>query len=273
MSPEKRQRPAATGRSVEQQQAKSEHRIVNAWRLVGAATRRPGFTHADVAVLWAILDRIGADGTAWPGYGRIAADTGLDRSTVSRSIRKLTAEGFILRESGGPGKSNRYRAGRGVDAPRGSAAPRGVLAPRVGAPTPLEVGAYTHPEPASLNLLQEPTKSGHAKDRAVVEIPTWLPADAWQTWKDHRKAVGRKFTPHAQQLAIRRLENLRSEGHDPRKLIELAIESGWSSFNPRPQTQVRNGAAGRIERDTRNEAEIEAANLEQLSRFGMEAMQ
>lgn len=273
MSPEKRQRPAATGRSVEQQQAKSEHRIVRAWRLVGAATRRPGFTHGDVAVLWSILDRIGEDGTAWPGYGRIATDTGLDRSTVSRSIRKLVDEGFILRESGGPGKSNRYRAGRGTDAPRRTDAPRGAHAPTVGAPTPLGVGAYTHPEPASLNLLQEPTKSGHAKDGATVDIPAWLPADAWQAWIDHRKAVGRKFTPHAQQLAIRRLETLRGEGHDPRKLIELAIESGWSSFNPRPQTQTGNGKAGRIERDTRNEAEIEAANLEQLARFGMEAMQ
>ena len=79
MSPEKRQRPAATGRSVEQQQAKSEHRIVRAWRLVGAATRRPGFTHGDVAVLWSILDRIGED-TPLAGEGALLAAVNAQRT-------------------------------------------------------------------------------------------------------------------------------------------------------------------------------------------------
>lgn len=153
--------------------------IVGCWRLIGGASRRPDLSRGDIAVLWAILDRIGADGTAWPGYSRIAADTGLCRSTVTRSIRKLVAGGLLQRDSGGPGKPNRYRPGRCSDAPRCkgeprcSDAPRRRDEPRVGAPTRLGVGAPMLPEPASLNLLQEP-----AKATVHSAAPNALPAPA-----------------------------------------------------------------------------------------------
>lgn len=145
--------------------------VVRYWRLVGVAARRSDLSRGDIAVLWAILDRIGADGTAWPGYGRIAADTGLCRSTVTRCIRKLVAGGLLHRDSGRLGKPNRYTPGRCSDAPkcegeprrndtpRCSTAPRRSDETRVEAGTPLGVGAQTLPEPASLNLLQEPAKA------------------------------------------------------------------------------------------------------------------
>ena len=123
------------------------------------------------------------------------------------------------------------------------------------------------PESVPLNQPNESEQSTRAKRQPEVDVPAWLPADAWQAWKDHRKQVGRKFTEQAQKLAIRKLDNLKAEGHDPRKLIELAIESGWSSFNPRSNTKAMQ--AGRIERDDRDEAEIDAENRRQLARFGM----
>jgi hypothetical protein len=115
-------------------------------------------------------------------------------------------------------------------------------------------------------------KSARTKQvQMTLTLPTWLPADAWATWKQHRKAVGRKFTEHAEELALRRLTTLRTEGHDPVKLIELAIESGWSSFNPRESTKASGNGAGQIQRDTRTEDEIGAANRAQLARFGIAA--
>ena len=125
-------------------------------------------------------------------------------------------------------------------------------------------------ESASLNQLQESGKSARAKSiPEPVDVPSWLPADAWRSWLDHRKAVGRKFTPHAQDLAIGRLDKLRREGHDPRKLIDLAIVSGWSSFNPRTETLADHNYVGHIERDARCEAEIDAENWRQLERHGL----
>src|SRR5690606_30850161 len=81
--------------------ASKDHNLLARWSLVGAALRDPKLSQGDVAVLWAIAERIGKDGTAWPGYGRLAADTGLHRATVGRAIPKLVARGYLHRQSGG----------------------------------------------------------------------------------------------------------------------------------------------------------------------------
>lgn len=61
------------------------------WNLLGAATRDARLYRGDLAVLHSIARRVGGDGTAWPGFGRLATDTGLHRSTVERSIDRLEA--------------------------------------------------------------------------------------------------------------------------------------------------------------------------------------
>jgi hypothetical protein len=115
---------------------------------------------------------------------------------------------------------------------------------------------------------QKEQERARAKKKPDVVLPTWLPADAWQSWKDHR---GKKFSSRAQDLAIQKLEALRAEGHDPAKLIELGIESGWSSFYPRDSTKAAGKSVGTIERDPRTDEEISAANERELARFGMGA--
>ena len=119
--------------------------------------------------------------------------------------------------------------------------------------------------------LDKATSKSNQKERArakktIVTLPTWLPADAWQDWKDYR---GNSFSSRAQALAISKLTSLRGEGHDPRKLIDLAIESGWSSVYPRDQTLANGKTVGTIDRDQRTEDEIARANEEQLARFGL----
>ena len=55
------------------------------------------------------LLRWGADrGQAFPGYPRMAAETGLSRSTAIRAIRALVAAGLVIKEAR-PGRSNVYR--------------------------------------------------------------------------------------------------------------------------------------------------------------------
>lgn len=55
------------------------------------------------------LLRWGADrGQAFPGYTRMAADTGLSRSTAIRAIRALVAAGLVVKDAR-PGRSNVYR--------------------------------------------------------------------------------------------------------------------------------------------------------------------
>lgn len=62
-----------------------------------------------------------------------------------------------------------------------------------------------------------------------VKIPEWLDIEIWNELKKYRKA---KFTPHAQKLAITKLEKLRAEGHDPTEVINQTILCGWSGLFP-----------------------------------------
>jgi hypothetical protein len=87
-----------------------------------------------------------------------------------------------------------------------------------------DTDADTYPE-------QELSKS---KGRsAPVVLPEWLPADAWKDWCDYRN-TGKGWTAKARELSLRTLAELHAQGHDPRKVIETAIERGWRGlFAPR----------------------------------------
>lgn len=64
---------------------------------------------------------------------------------------------------------------------------------------------------------------------AATPLPDWLPPEAWREWLQHR---GAKATTPARKRQLEKLASLRAEGHDPAKLIALAIESGWATFWP-----------------------------------------
>lgn len=64
---------------------------------------------APAKLVWGVIvDRIGKNEVSWPGYGRIAQDTGLHRDTVKRSIAELIAARVLLKISRAPGLSNEY---------------------------------------------------------------------------------------------------------------------------------------------------------------------
>ena len=70
--------------------------------------RRRGSSPTAKLVFAVIVDRIGANGSAWPGYSRIAADTGLHLSTVKRAVKGLIEAGLLRKFPRGRGLSNMY---------------------------------------------------------------------------------------------------------------------------------------------------------------------
>jgi predicted DNA-binding protein len=71
-----------------------------------------------------------------------------------------------------------------------------------------------------------------AKPNATLEIPAFIPIDAWLEWDAYRRAKsGRSWTAHAKKLSISRLINLNLEnGADPAAMIRQSIENGWSGL-------------------------------------------
>ena len=71
-------------------------------------------------------------------------------------------------------------------------------------------------------------------------LPPWVPTEAWDAWEDMRRRLRKPLTDYARDLAVKRLDDLRGEGWDPERIINLAIESGWLKFWPPHDEQPDN---------------------------------
>lgn len=227
--------------------------LLSRWNLLGRAARDSRLSRSDLAVLHAIADRIGDDGTAWPSVRRIADDASADKRTVTRSISRMCDCGYLLRKSGGFTTANVYRLGMGEPAARGESAPMGELASTgestgrgeaiagYGRTRPEGVGEPAHVilpvnppiESTQRSVSQKRFGSSRRAAKSPLEIPEWLPAAAWSDWHAYRQMVKPKaWTTKAQELSLATLTKLRSEGHDPLKVIEASIEKGWTGLFP-----------------------------------------
>lgn len=62
-------------------------------------------------------------------------------------------------------------------------------------------------------------------------LPECVSLVAWQSFKNYR---GKKFTANAQEIALRKLEDWYSKGHDPTEIINASIMNGWKGlFEPK----------------------------------------
>ena len=65
-----------------------------------------------------------------------------------------------------------------------------------------------------------------------IQIPDWIPVDAWNDFVDSRKKLKKPLTQVAIKLAISTLSKLKAEGNDPKEVIEQSILSGYSGLFP-----------------------------------------
>jgi DNA-binding transcriptional MocR family regulator len=71
-------------------------------------------------VAWALDSRMNGTGECWPSKAQLAADTGLDKRTVDKAMRRLELAGFVtVRQGGGRGHPNRYAIKGGASARKG----------------------------------------------------------------------------------------------------------------------------------------------------------
>jgi uncharacterized protein YdaU (DUF1376 family) len=79
-----------------------------------------------------------------------------------------------------------------------------------------------------------------------IQIPDWIPVDAWNDFVDSRKKLKKPLTQVAIKLAISSLSKLKSEGSDPKEVLEQSILNGYSGLFPVKSKQLiaeKTGAA------------------------------
>ena len=221
--------------------------LLSRWTLLCAATRDARLSRTDCATLGAILDRLDNSGVCWPSLNKIAEDAQVSRSSAVRSLVSLTGHGYLLRESGNRTMSNRYRmgtpprrepapTGRCEPAPRCEIEPRCEPAPVVGAGLSLRVGADLHPEPASLNLPNEPEELSLAPLAASTEAESQFD----RFWKTYPRKIGSKSKTR-QSWDRQKLDRMVDRIIDGVQL-RVQIDPQWkdAQFIPYPLTFVNN---------------------------------
>jgi hypothetical protein len=249
--------------------------LLSHWRLTQAASQNRALSRTDVAVLMVVLNRINtaADsakhGAAWPSLRTIATDASVDRSSATRSIRRLVHTGYLLRESGNRTKSNTYRVGLGrcEPAPRCKPAPRCEPARGVGANLPSKVGANLRPDLAYKNLPIESTPSTEANASDAAR-----PVDLWTDGIALLTSTGTK-----REQAGATIGKLRKELGEDEAVKVIAQMLAIRPTGPRAylhgviKYRTKGMQAGRLPKDSRSEDAIADANQAALQRLGMPA--
>ena len=65
-----------------------------------------------------------------------------------------------------------------------------------------------------------------------MALPDWLPAEVWQEFCDHRKAIKRPITSISEKKLLITLGKVRDQGHDWKAVLDKSIENGWLGIYP-----------------------------------------
>lgn len=185
-------------------------------------------------VMLALADCANDEGECWPSIATLCRKTGAGERTVQRSINSLILQGMLKRIII-VGKGNRYW----LD-PRHSGTPATKSPPPETTLTPATVA----PKPS-----REPSSIVSKRARVKIDVPDWLPVDAWEGFLEMRKDAGKMPTARAMNLLIAKLDRLRADGNDPGKVLDQSTERNWLGIfevkanGQRNGQNIRNGGA------------------------------
>lgn len=93
---------------------------------------------------------------------------------------------------------------------------------------------------------REEKRREEKKETALEVLPEWLPANRWQDFIEHRKALRKPMTDKARTRMLTHLADLKAQGHDVLTLMDTAIRSGWQDvYAPKPAGQFNSPAVPR----------------------------
>lgn len=77
-------------------------------------------------------------------------------------------------------------------------------------------------------------------------VPEYVDVEAWDEFKRMRRMKGSRapFTPYAEKLTLRKLEEFYRQGYDVNHILETSIERGWSGVfltNDTPRRTLKPG--------------------------------
>lgn len=222
------------------------------------------------AVLISLADQANDHGVCWPSIDTISARTCLGRRAVINAIADLESLGHLTPKKT-VGQVTHYQLhpcttctsadGAPVHDVHPTRAPR-ALDPCTTCTTPVHDVHPNRKEPTRTVI--EPSKRASKSPASdSVDIPDWIPGEAWARWVSHRRAIKAPMTADAAALTIRQLDKFRRAGDPPVAVIDQSILNGWRGlFALRHATGAGNGYAN----GGGSRRESEAHRVERLNR-------
>jgi hypothetical protein len=183
--------------------------------------------------------------TAYPSVSALMRKTLLSERTVQASIRKLVEIGELAVETGGGRrKRNLYTVQKLRGMPDKET-------PQLTTLNPAEHDAETPqnlPPLLTRNVIlnvKEPSSADGSKGNGKFVLPDWIPLDAWDGWVEMRKRSRVANTDRALALTVKRLGELREQGHDPAAVLDQSVQRGWRGVFPlKPDYDAGRGGNG-----------------------------
>jgi hypothetical protein len=94
---------------------------------------------------------------------------------------------------------------------------------------------------------------------APFELPNYIPQKEWDDYLEMRKRIKKPATRRAMELAIKTLDKLADEGHNPKLVLEYSIMNAYQGLFA-PNGSGRNGH-GKPDPNERFERNLRAAGL------------
>jgi hypothetical protein len=94
------------------------------------------------------------------------------------------------------------------------------------------IGPTVRPESGKHLNETKTTAKTTAKNKTPtpLALPSWLPSEAWAEFVQHRKDIKKPLSDLATQKNLKLLDELRSQGEDPVRVIEQSIANGWQGL-------------------------------------------
>lgn len=72
----------------------------------------------------------------------------------------------------------------------------------------------------------------------MIDLPDWIPVDAWAGFAEMRKKIKKPMTDRAAELIIAKLDGFRAAGQDVARILNNSTENSWQSvFEDRERRQ------------------------------------
>lgn len=204
----------------------------------------PGLDEHERAVL-VRLAFMAKDGKAWPSIAHLVEKLGKSERTVQRAIRRLVEAGHIQQR-----QRRHDTALYTVHPVLNDSKPVSVTGVSVTPvdPTPVTNAPKTRPtdtliaknNQSSSKTTSSPkrrARSAPAQPPSEVELPEWIPVEAWEGWLEMRRTKGAKPTGRGLRLSIEQLRKLADAGHPPGAVLDQSTRELWLGLFPIKDTQ------------------------------------